>query len=178
MKLYVGLAASSRTNFHNDAWAKPLGSLNAAINTPVTVASPAQTKYGKPIHTPPTSRPFDRSHPRNGELTSPIMLSIIAMVVFNVATVCGSTTAFNKALQSVGNPTPRLLTTSALMNSHAVGANAVRKLPPMTKMREIRAKSKSLSNGPNPRLFTSTQEPAGKNTRRTAAAVIVLTVET
>ena len=103
--------------------------------------------------------------------------SSIAIVVFNVATVSGSTIAFSKALQSVVYPAPRLVVTRALMNSHTIGADAMRKLPPMMKTTEIRAKNRSRSSGPSPHLCMSAQEPIGRKTRSTAAAVMLLTVE-
>lgn len=104
-------------------------------------------------------------------------VSTIETVVFRVATVWGSTTAFNKALQSVENPVPRLVITRAMINSHGVGANAVKKLPAMTKINEMRPKVKSLFRGPNPRLLMRIQEPIGNITRSTTTAVMLLTVE-
>lgn len=163
---------------HDDAWANPTGSLNARINAPVSAARMAQTRYGNPIQTPPSSKPLLRSHPRTGELTRPMIVSIIDTVVFSVATVCGSTTAFSSARQSVVNPVPRLVTMREMMNNHTVGAKAVRKFPAMTKISEARISIKSLFRGSSPRFFTRIQEPAGNSTRSTTAAVMLLTVET
>lgn len=63
------------------------------------------------------------------------------------------------------------------MNSHTVGATAVRKLPAMTNISDMRARIKSLFKGPTLRLFASTHDPAGNITRSTTAAVMLLTVE-
>lgn len=135
-------------------------------------------RYGSPIHTPPSSMPRLRSHPMTGAPKKPTSVSMVDMVVFSVATVCGSTTALSSARHRELTPTPMLVMTMAQTNSHGTPARAVSRLPAMKTTMETRARNRSRLMEFKRNRLVRTDDESGSSTSKVKTPAKLLTVLT
>lgn len=111
-----------------------------------------------------------------GAPRKPTRVSMVDMVVFRVATVCGSTTALSSARHRELTPTPMLVMTMAQMNSHGTPARAVSRLPAMKTTMEARAKNRSRLMESKRNRLLRIEDDIGSSTNKVKTPAKLLTV--
>lgn len=113
-----------------------------------------------------------------GAPKKPTSVSMVDIVVFSVATVCGSTTALSSARHRELTPTPMLVMTMAMTNSHGTGASAVNRLPTMNMTMEARARNRSRLMESKWNCLVKTDDESGSSTSKVKTPARLLTVLT